>query len=168
VVSILGFVTLWGDSVSYADDHRPPQVTLKAEGRSQTGRLRSFKWVYRVNDSCTIGSPDLVLSFPSALRVRGDRVAARFLFMKAQSPEELIIQAWTSFDKGTQVLHGHRRFSYVLVPKEEAGQTVSWEAATKLKVRKHLYIQVRAEWPDQEGCSLGNQEATWSFHVKRS
>lgn len=53
----------------------------------------------------------------------------------------------------------------MLSPVEEGGAVVAWAADITLRVKKHLYMDVHAEWPDEEGCP-DRQSATWHFHVK--
>lgn len=87
-------------------------------------------------------------------------------FQKVHRPENLTIRGWTHVEDD-----GHRRgprgIPYTIRPLEQDGQVIAWLADIRLRVRKHLYLDVHAEWADQEGAACaGQQNATWLFHLK--
>ena len=158
------------------DDHLPPDVTLRVGERQQVGRSSSGYWASPIappqgappGTYCGAWTWDPApYPYPSALRVpRGD-VRARIVFQKTHRPESVSIRGWTVVEESGE-RRGPRSIGYSLHPVQEGDQAVAWIADVTLRVRKHLYLDVSAEWSDQEGmgCSGQRQTATWNFHVR--
>jgi hypothetical protein len=102
--------------------------------------------------------------YPSALRVAPGGVRAGIEFQKAQAPQNLSIRGWTVVEEDGK-RRGPRSIGHTLRPVYQGDQVAAWIAEVRLQVRKHLYLDVSAEWSDQDGC-VGQQTATWNFHVR--
>lgn len=155
-------------SAGTADDHLPPRVSLAIAGRGQEGRLGENSWTSKVGESCSAQHLDVFgRLYPSPRRVDSGRHTARVRFGKPEMPEVVSIRGWTWIeDRGDgRDRRGERSFSYALQPVEENGEVTAWIAEASVRVRRHLYIAVYAEWPDQEGCPQ-RQSATWHLHLK--
>jgi hypothetical protein len=159
-----------------AEDHQPPTVMLRVGERQQAGNTSSGIWTTPIDPppgappgqycGARIWDP-APYPFPKALRVPPGTVRALIEFQKAQAPEQLSINGWTVVTEDGQ-RRGPRSFAYSLRPLEEGAQVVAWVADFTFRAKKHLYLDVSAEWTDQEGmgCAGNRQYATWNFHVK--
>lgn len=158
-----------------AEDPEAPPVVLRIGERAQNGLLvSSSRWTGPIpppegappGQYCGFLHSD-GWGFPSPRRVPRGELSARIEFQKAEAPEELAIRGWTAIEDGQP--RGRRAFGYSLRSVEEGGRVVAWVADVSLRVRKHLYLDVGAEWsvPEEPGeCPEGLQEGVWHFHVK--
>lgn len=100
---------------------------------------------------------------PPPRRVRSGHIPAQLAITEPEPPASLAIRGWTRIEQGDR-WQGGRSFEYSLAPIEDDGETVGWLAEMDLRVRKRMYLFVRASWEGTDGC--GGGEGVWSFYLK--
>ncbi|MGH2691661.1 MAG: hypothetical protein ACRDHM_04080 [Actinomycetota bacterium] len=162
-------------SLGYPDES--PTVILRVGERAQAGVMGSFyRWTGPVpvegaptGQGCGQSHGDAFFpAYPSPRQVATGDLAVSTEFHTAEAPTEVSIRGWTKVEEDG-ARRGPRAFASSLRPLEEEGNVVAWVADSTVRVRKHLYLDVYAEWAPQdepEGCPKGLQSAFWHFHLK--
>lgn len=158
---------------AHADDHAPPEATLRHGSLRQEGLRYHAEWVRPNKDPrfCTTQFSDSWPSFRNAIRYSGsDEVVVRL--HKASMPIEVEAYRWTRLDAEGYGRGDPTPLSSVVQPVVIGGQTRAWDVVVvPPSFKRQLYFGVSAYWPDEDECTslanLGSQGAGWTFHVKR-
>ncbi len=158
---------------AHADDHAPPDATLRHGSTRQEGLRYHAEWVRPNKDPrfCTTQFSDSWPSFRKAIRYSGsDQLVVRL--HKASMPTEVEAYRWERIGDEGYGRGDPTPLPSVLRAVVVNGETRGWEVVVvQPSFKRHLYLGVRAYWSDEDECTsptdLGSQGAGWTFHVKR-
>lgn len=162
---VMGALVVAGVQASAnAHDHRPPEaILMKGERELQRGNLGSYCWTRPAGDGSFVGEcSDAVSGYPAAERV-GEDSKMRIRIFKTQRPRDFSLSAYRKID--ADGFGRARRIPFSLRRVVEDGETVAWDAVFNVnQPNRHYYLDAFGIWKDEQGG--GNQDASWTFHVK--
>jgi hypothetical protein len=157
--------TAWPAPLSFAHDHEVPGAALLTGPYVQSGREGSGEWISRTRTECLAAEQLAVYSWPRALPVVRGRRTVTIRFAKVQRPLKVAIGAWTAIDRNSRPVGRSSRVRFVLRSERRNNRLVAWRAVFPLEIWGQRYIEVFAQWRDQEGC-FSLQDQSWTFRLR--
>lgn len=158
------------NQAALGSDHRPPRIVLRAGGEPlQPGQLAASCWT-RLGDEpgeVITECNGAVWDFPDAVNTKAEGFA-RVRIRKSQPPQELEIRRWRKVNQAQEPVGQGHKIDYELHPRLDAtsNEIVSFDAVFSMPPRKgHLYLRVSGVWQDEDAAA-GDQDASWTLHVK--
>jgi hypothetical protein len=152
-----------------ATDHRVPRAVLFTGEASQRGLPIHTVWLRGRGRFCLATFADGLSRFPNPV---GDTEAGPIAvrFWKADPPTFASVSAWERVDRNGQPKGEPMSLPFLLRPHLRDGAPRAWELVLALPPSPHLYLEVTADWPDEDGCGgtpdIGSQYGIWRFHVR--
>jgi hypothetical protein len=145
-----------------AHDHRVPRASLHVGGATTKLHPWSFEWISRSGDACSAIAADGLPNFKPRVGVRVHPLV-RVVFRKSQRPHRVHAVASHQLADHHHLANA-RRLPVKLRARDRDGHR-AWVAVMHPTVRHRLFVDIRAHWPDVDGCG-GDQNASWSFGLK--
>jgi hypothetical protein len=169
LVPVILVITVLPSGRSVGHDHTYPALIAHAGDAQQLGRNWSVTWHSGSEDGhcgTLVGhGPPRFHKNPARFPVPE---TIRLEFAKEQAPESVSIGVARKLRaRGHNTVIGKRRYpEYRIEPvTNEEGVVVGWVAAFDVFRARHFYMDVRASWPDVDGCG-GRQEVNWTLHLE--
>ena len=167
-LSVLMFVALVVASAipAGAHDHAPPRTKLISGTTEQRGRQGSYCWTKKGPDPDTYEQlcVDMVPGWPDAKRARAGRMA-RIRIFKPTAPRDVSVSVWRDVDENGIPQGEQRMLEYSVEPATVNGNRVH-DVRFRLPRRTgHLYVELFATWPDQQGSDT-RQDSFFQFHLR--
>ena len=149
-----------------AHDHAPPRTKLISGTTEQRGRQGSYCWTREGPDPDTYEQlcVDMVPGWPDVKRARAGR-RARIRIFKPTAPRDVGVSVWRDVDRNDVPQGEQRMLAYSVDPAVVNGNRVH-DVRFRLPRRPgHLYIELFATWPDQQGSDT-RQDSFFQFHLR--
>jgi hypothetical protein len=146
-----------------AHDHLPPRAVLVTDTDSGEGTVYTSSWARRAGKHCSVvvGGFSRLFEEPPVQWVPGTDIAVRF--EKHQRPSHVIVRGFLLGDPTTgTAIYGRVRVPHELRRVEDEGKRM-WEAVLSPPPWPDLWLDVQADWEDEDGC--GGQHVGWRFRA---
>jgi hypothetical protein len=167
VAFALGATVLYGDGAhrALAHDHDPPRAVLHSRQVRQRGNLGTYCWVQASEEPGVFQEEcaEATWFFPSAKNVAGRGTTIRLYTRHA--PDRLSLHRWRRLNRYGAPRGRGQDVAFEL--RRRIANRVYYELRFRLPPRQgHTYLYLFGVWKDVEGSGL-NQDADWTFHVRR-
>jgi hypothetical protein len=149
-----------------AHDHEPPRTKLISGSTEQRGRQGSYCWTKRGPEPDTYEQlcVDMIPGWPRADRARAGRMARIRIFKRAV-PRNVSVSVWRDVDENGIPQGEQRMLEYTVEAGRVNGNRVH-DVRFRLPRRPgHLYIELFATWPDEQGSDM-RQDSFFQFHLR--
>lgn len=181
----IGFMGLDNRDVA-AHDHKVPQAFLEVEGQRQPGYLFQSVWRYpspkkwKGQTLCATPFSDSISDFPHKVVVLDGSAVATIRLIKKHVPTGLELIEWRKVRRNPHCSSGCHQpagspspLAFSLMPVTRGDEIRAWNVVFPVADVGRHYIQLRAAWPDEEGChfpppdlNLDTQYAIWRFFIE--
>jgi hypothetical protein len=150
-----------------AHDHRPPRAVVRSAGERQPAGPWTSTWSRPSGENeCVVTHGD---GFPNYRRPAmqwwpGRKIHLRLF--KRHKPRWLVIRMFVRLDDTGSVTGRGRRADYRLRRARVNGKRVWIAGFFGRRTRRHLYLAVRVNYRDVEGCG-GPQTMSLAYHRRR-
>jgi hypothetical protein len=150
--------------VASAQDHRAPRVTLRTGGHHERGIVWSQSWTHRDGRFCAGVIADGVPIYPHRAVPWDQSDKIHILFWKDQRPRHVAIRYYRRLDENRYGAGRSRRLDFKLHSARPKGRRI-WIAVFRGPRVKRLFLDVNAQWRDEEGCD-GPESMNVLWHLR--